>query len=246
MINNKHSFFMKKIIYSILLVASIFGVASCTNVSTEDDSIITYYFSFKMLGASTILVPVGTSFTDPGVTATEKGVDVTNEIVVGGDEVDPNVVGLYKITYSGTNVDGFTTSVTRTVIVCDPTVTTDMSGNYTTADGTHRIRSGVRVDFSGYPIVVAKIAPGFFSISDFFGGYYFPRLKDSDLTVDYTAIGYVQLNSDNSLTLLTSSVKAWGDALDGLENGVYDPDAETLYWEAKYAGDMSFNVFLTK
>lgn len=235
---------MKKIIYSLMLIGSIFGLTGCQDVTTEDHSVITHYVAFEMQGDPIMLVTVGTSYTDPGVIATENGEDVTNAVTVSGDAVDPNIIGLYNVVYSGTNVDGFETSVSRTVIVCNPAVTTDISGTYKSAAGTHRLRAGVTVNYSGYPVVVTKIAPGFFSVTDFWGGYYYPRL--AGYANVYTMSGYVKLNLDNTIGLLSSKVKGWGDSLDGMANGVYDPTAQSLYWEVGYAGSMTFFVTLTK
>lgn len=242
---------MKKIIYSLMLIGSIFGLTGCHDVTTEDKSDITYYVAFEMLGDPLMLVTVGTSYDEPGVIATEKGVDVTSSVQIGGDVVDPNTIGLYKVVYSGTNVDGFTTSTERTVIVCNPAITTDISGNYKTISGTHRknLNTNAVVNYAGYPIVITKIAPGFFSISDFFGGYYHPRLSATNPNYNSTSVmyGFVQLNSDNSLGLLTSHTDYWGDSLDGMINGKYDPVAGTVYWEALYADNvLSFNVLLKK
>lgn len=241
---------MKKIIYCLMLIGSIFGLTGCQDITTEDHSVYTYYVAFEMLGDPLILVAVGDSYTDPGVIATEKGVDVTAAITVSGDVVDPNTIGLYKINYSGTNVDGFETSVTRTVIVCNPAITTDISGTYKSATGTYRknLTSGAETTYSGWPVIITKIAPGFFSVSDFFGGYYYPRFMstnpDSPYTSSYVMTGFIQLNSDNTLGLLTSHIASWGDSLDDLQNGAYDPIAGTIYWEAIYAGALSFRVLL--
>lgn len=237
---------MKKIIYSFLLICGLVSLTGCEDITSEDTSRLTYYVAFDMKGDKLMQIPVGSSYTDPGVEASLKGANVTSSMKVTGDVVDPNTIGLYIVKYSGVNADGFTTSVSRTVIVCNPAVTTDISGDYISAAGTHRMRDGAKVSFSGYPINVKKIAPGFFFVSDFFGGYYFPRLEANDYTSAYKMTGYIKLNEDNTIGLLTSNIKGWGDSLDGMENGKYDPIAKSIYWEAAYAGSMSFNVTLTK
>lgn len=236
---------MKKIIYSFILFCSMVTFIGCEEITTEDPSRLTHYVAFELKGDAIQLVTVNTPFVDPGVNATLKGADALSRVEVSG-AVDANTIGLYKVTYSAENEDGYTTSISRTVIVCNPAITADMSGTYKVAAGSHRMRLGTKVSFSGYPITVTKVAPGFFSVSDFFGGYYYPRLAASGYSVVYTATGYVALNSDNTLSLLSSGVKGWGDALDGMENGKYDPTAGTIYWEASYAGSMTFFITLTK
>jgi hypothetical protein len=238
---------MKKILGSFVILCSLLIFSGCEGITTEDHSILTYYVDIEMQGDAVMLVTVGTPYVDPGYTATEKGVDVYDKVVVSGDEVDPNTIGLYTVNYAAVNVDGFTTSVDRTVIVCNPAVTTDISGRYQSATGTYRnYNNGTIKAYSGYDVDLVKIAPGFFSVSDFWGGYYYPRLKASNYTIAYTCSGYIQLNPDNTIGLLTNYVPGWGDSLDGMTNGRYDPVTGSLYWEVGYAGIMTFYVTLTK
>lgn len=237
---------MKKyIIYSFLLAISLLGLAGCEKDSSMDDSRLTYYVAFALKGDDIMLVTVNTPFVDPGVTATLKGADASSRVKVTGN-VDTNTIGLYNVTYSAINDDGFKTSVSRKVIVCNPAVTTDISGTYTSVSPTHRLRTGTTVSYSGFDVTITKIAPGFFFVSDFFGGYYFPRLDPKTYTSSYVMGGYVKLNEDNTIGLLTSHIASWGDSLDGLAGAVYDPTAKSLYWEASYAGSMTFYVTLNK
>ncbi len=73
-----------------------------------------------LLGANPMTVEVGSTFADPGATASDTCAgDLTSQIVVTGS-VNPAVVGTYTLTYSVS--DGFnTTSVTRSVNVVDTT-----------------------------------------------------------------------------------------------------------------------------
>lgn len=235
---------MKKyIIYSFLFTISLFGLVSCEKDSSMDDSRLTYYVAFALKGDAIMLVTVNTPYVDPGVTATLNGADAASRVKVTGDVVNPNTIGLYNVTYSAVNDDGFKTSVTRKVIVCNPAVTTDISGTYTTVSPTHRLRAGATVNYSGYDITVTKIAPGFFYVSDFFGGYYDQRAAYG---ANYAMTGYVKLNTDNTIGVLSSSVKGWGDSLTSFAGGVYNPTTKSLYWEAGYAGTMTFYVTLNK
>ena len=70
-------------------------------------------------GANPLVVTEGTTFSDPGVTATDpEDGDITANVVVGGDTVDENTPGTYVITYNVTDSGGLAaTEVTRTVIV---------------------------------------------------------------------------------------------------------------------------------
>ncbi len=72
-----------------------------------------------LLGPAVLKHQLGAAFTDPGATAedTVDG-DLTAQVVVGGDVVDPQVEGSYTITYHVSDAAGnAATEATRTVIV---------------------------------------------------------------------------------------------------------------------------------
>lgn len=226
-----------------LIFLSVFLFLSCEK-ETEDVSRSTYYVAFHLKGENPLLVPVGESFTDPGVVATEKGQDVTSSITIESN-VNENIMGKYSIVYSGVNVDGLKSKAIRDVYVCNPLVTTDISGDYTVQAGTHRIAfsSGARVNYSGYPVTITRVAPGFFQVTDFFGGYYEKR---AGYGARYAMTGYFALNEDNSVTLVSSFIQGWGDGLDTIKDGLYNPATGEISWKAEYVGSYSFNVTLKK
>lgn len=232
---------MKKIVYSIF-VCMLVILTSCQDKTSYDDTKITNYVTFSMKGEKIFLLPVGTAFVEPGVIAKEGSKDVTSAMVVDGT-VDGNTIGLYEISYSAVNADGYASSTKRQVIVYNPAVTTDISGSYICVAPTHRLRSGATVNFSGYNVDIKYIAPGIFSVSDFFAGYYDVRAKYGSA---YAMTGFVKLNPDNTISLLSSHIAGWGDGLDNLNNGVYNTTSHVVNWEAGYAGSMTFFVTLNK
>jgi hypothetical protein len=56
----------------------------------------------------------------------------------------------------------------------------------------------------------------------------------------------VSLGADNTLTALSGFVPAWGDSYDSVDNGVYDPENNTLKWDMGYAASYTFHIVLTK
>lgn len=72
-----------------------------------------------LVGAETINLTVGETFTDPGATASDDtDGDISGSIMVGGDAVDTNTAGTYVITYNVRDAAGNAApEVTRTVIV---------------------------------------------------------------------------------------------------------------------------------
>ena len=226
---------------------SVFSLTSCNDDKDElTDSRLTYYVNLEMQGDAFVQVPIGTSYTDAGCTATMNGQDVTSRIMTDGlDEIDVNTAGLYEVTYSAINDDGFPASVSRTVAVCDPSIETDLSGTWETQAGTQRIYKETTITpFAGFTCKIKKAAPGIFSVSDFFAGYYDQRAGYGG---SYACKGYLQLLADNSLVCLDNFVNGWGDSIDeGTFVGSYDPETETLTWECGYAGSMTFYITLNK
>lgn len=235
---------MKNILYALFLCLSAGILCSCEDETSQDHSVITYYISFDMSGDKVMKIPVGTAYQEPGVVAMEGEEDVTSKMVTTGS-VDGNSVGIYPITYSATNSDGFGSSISRTVMVYDPAVETDISGNYTVGNGTYRyaVSSNKPVEYSGYNISLTQAAPGIFYMSDYMGGYYDQRAGYGS---NYAMKGYMKLNPDNTLEAISGNVAGWGDSLDSFENGVYDPATGTISYELGYAGDFIFYVTLTK
>ena len=236
---------MKKIYLFGLLALGMLALSSCNDDNDElTDSRLTYYADLQMEGDEFMVIPVGSNFVDPGCKGTLAGEDITNDIkIVGADDVDPNTVGFYYITYSAVGSDGYPASVERTVCVYDPSVTTDISGDYTVQEGSFRywFSSGAVVPFSGFPVSIEEIVPGIFSISDMMGGYYDVR---AGYGPRYAMNGYIQLTSDNEILALSASVPGWGDSYDEFYDGSYDPETETVTFDLDYAGSMQFHIIL--
>ncbi|BAX79461.1 BT_2262 family domain-containing protein [Labilibaculum antarcticum] len=220
---------MRKNIMLWAIISSLCFFTACDEVDTEGISV---EYSFDLTDGADLIVQLGDAYTDPGYKATYDGANVTDKVVVEGI-VDPNIVGFYKVKYTYTPPNGAGIPRERQVIVSDKSITTDISGKYTTQDGTHRIRDGARTDYSGIEVEIEQIAPGFFSVSNLIGGYYSDYVGYG---ARYAAAGYVQLKADNSISVLSSSVLGWGDSLDFLNNAAYTPADNTIYWEAGYAG----------
>ena len=251
---------MKSIYKLGIFIAGLFLCTGCHDITTADISKVTYYVTFELDGGQDYLLPVGTPYVEPGVKAIENGVDVTSKMIVKGTtDVDQNKIGLYTISYSAKNVDGFASSATRTVFVYDPTVTADISGDYSVdATTSQRVQdSNGKIikysdmqglygfgDFSTYVVKLTKIVPGIFSVTDFFGGYY-PEGRGYTPAGTYEMTGYASLTPDNKLELCSSFVDAWGNSLTGFTGGVYAPATGIVKWSAAWSG-YSFNVVLNK
>lgn len=149
-----------------LLTCTVFclGVfASCSKKGIVDNdkqvgiSRITYYATFAMAGDPYMSIVKGQTFTDPGVTATQNGTSLT---VTTSGTVDASTVGIYVITYSATNSDGYPASTTRTVAVLPAAETAgvDISGKY------YYVATPTTVSN------VTKLAPGFYAADNCYSG----------------------------------------------------------------------------
>lgn len=233
---------MKKNIFYLMIIALVaMTFASCSKDS-EDKSTIVHYPKITLLGDAFYISPQGQPFTDPGCTITYAGEDYTSHVVISGvEDIDVNTAGLYYVTYSAVSPDGkYSWSETRTVAVCDPTIETDLSGSWTLQDGSYRDYGGNVVGFDSYGITIKQLAPGIFSVSDFFGGWYDQR---AGYGKSYACAGQMQLLADGTLVGLSSRVAGWGDSWDGFE-GKYDAETGTLIWDVPYASAMTFHIIL--
>lgn len=107
---------MKKIVLYISLICITAFFYSCESDDTENVSDITNYATFEF--EDLVVIPLGGTFT-PEASATEDG----NALEVrSSGSVNTDVVGIYDITYSATNSDGFDANVFQTVVVHDPDI----------------------------------------------------------------------------------------------------------------------------
>lgn len=234
---------MKKILfYTLMLCLSSFALTSCNDDNDElTDAKVTYYPTLEIQGDEITLVPIGTAYTELGCKGVLRGEDCTSGIVTSGN-VDTNTPGLYYINYTYTNEQGYKKSTQRTVAVCDPTITTDIAGDYTVQEGTYRSYNNKNADFKGFSVKITRLAPGLFYINDLMAGYYGQGVgygAQAELT------GYLQLMSDNSIKLISSYVSAWGDSANSFESAKYDAATGTISYDMTYNnGSMLFHVIL--
>lgn len=165
---------MKKVILSLLLVCSV--LISCESDSTGNVSKVTNYPQFTLLGDDVIYVQKGDEFIDPGVLVTEGGVEIPYTTSVSGDyrggsTLDTDIVDVYQIVYSAVNQDGFSGSISRTVIVYENgDLVNSIAGLYVSKV----VRNGAQNPqyFNMKYVLVWKNTDGTYQMSDGIGGYY--------------------------------------------------------------------------
>ncbi|MFA5417628.1 MAG: BT_2262 family domain-containing protein [Bacteroidales bacterium] len=198
---------------------------------TEDISKITYYATFDMKGDAYMILEKGTPYVEPGVTASEDGVDLP--VVVDGS-ANGDVAGVYYINYSAVNSDGYSASITRKIRVIEYGFDNlDISGKY----------NGIRNNKNAGGIVtITKIGPGVFEIDDILGGYYWQG--PPSYGPNYAANGIFTENADGTWTSSQGFVPGWADpteAQDIVING-----GVISYFALMIEADFGFDVTLTK
>lgn len=127
---------MKKYISLIGLVILSMMIYSCKKDSfiypdgTVGISKITYFPILTLKGERYVTIAKGSAYTEAGVTAKEGATDITPKTTGTVNTATP---GVYTLTYSAENKDGFAASVVRTVIVYSTdagAAAQDLSGNY--------------------------------------------------------------------------------------------------------------------
>lgn len=234
---------MKNIQYIFIILALIMVNSSCErDLESEGVSTTTTYLSYELTGGDLVTIPQGTAYVEPGYKAMEGQTDVTANVKVEGT-VDATQIGVYTISYSGENSQGFASSVERTVIVYDPAApATDLSGDYVSSVS----RVAPARAYTGLNVTITKLAPGFFYVSDFLGGFYDQGI-DYGYGPAYAMTGYFLLNTDNTITHVSSLAPGWGDSLNELVGGLYDPVSGTITWDAFYtSSNYDFKVTLVK
>jgi hypothetical protein len=149
---------MKKLI-SILMVSFVVVFSSCDKdeINNTDTKVgrsdVTFYPTVALKGSTYMAIPLNGTFTDPGAEAKEAG--ATIQYTTTGT-VDKTKVGVYRLTYTATNKDGFPASTYRWVAVysTDATATAnDFSGTYL------RAATGVNSFWT-------KLAPGVYRVDN--------------------------------------------------------------------------------
>ncbi len=231
---------MKNIFKIAASALVILSMASCVKFESGDTR-TTYYADITLDGGSVYVHERGEAFVDPGYNAVLNGEDVNASVVITSN-VDVNASGIYSINYSVTNPDGFTSSVTRTVVVMS---STDPVEGFYTVDGATSNRNGAPGYYDGNQVIVLCTDPatGVYNLSCGLGGYY---EQGRGYGSAYAADTYIEMSADNTtFTYVDSYVAGWGDSIESMEDCVFDAATGTMSWTANYAG-MAFHVEMTK
>jgi len=230
----------KNLGYLAALILMVFGLAGCEKQSLGLTN-TTYYAVIQLEGETTMVVPKGSSYVEPGFTATMAGEDVSNQVAVSGT-VDETTSGVYAITYSIKNKDGFTSSVTRTVVVLD--VTDPIEGFWAADASCYRDYGGTKTAFGApFEILIIAEGEGKYYVDDILEGWYSQR---AGYGATYAMQANITVASDGTITLDDSYIPGWGDGLDYLSGGSFNAATKQISYQVGYAGIMDFYITLNK
>lgn len=214
---------MKKSLYLIVCAAALFVLGSCQKLTTEGVTRTTYYPVLGLEGDDPYVVTLGQSYVEPGYTATLNGEDVSAGVTVSSN-VDTSAPGIYSVTYSAVNEDGFSASISRDVYVLNP-------GGIDNVYSSHA-RMGSR-DYKDLPIVIKKVSDGVYEIEDLCGGFYcYGRYPGYEPTYDFHAEARFKINADNTITLTGAGSWYFKNSFDYSNfTGTYDPTTGVIDYD---------------
>lgn len=233
----------KSIICLVTLIALTLGFASCEKQSAGKTK-ITYYAEIVLNGDATMVVAKGSAFVDPGCVATMNGADVTSQVAVSSN-VDTSKSGVYSVSYSFVNADGFESSSIRTVVVLD--ITDPIEGFWACTPTSYRTNTntGAAVAYgASFEILIIGQGGGNYEVDDLLAGWYCQRVGYG---TDYAMQAIINIADGGAITLVDSYVPGWGDAADALSaDAKYDAAAKKINYTVTYAGYLDFTVELDK
>lgn len=228
---------MRKIFYCILMGGLFMGTATSCDDSTEDLSKVTYFAELNLKGDDFVKLSLGETYTEPGYEATENGEDISERVKVSGS-VNSATPGFYNLVYSVANVDGFSVSKPRQVMVVDP--------DHFASAYQGESQAGTR-HYTGAPILITENEDGTYLIDDLLGGLQFYGMNPGfEPMYDFHAEAKVKLNDDNTLSLLEVGNWYFASQLTlSLTEGKYNPETGVVTMTVDYGGT-PLSVTLTK
>ncbi|MBR4441505.1 MAG: DUF5012 domain-containing protein [Bacteroidales bacterium] len=219
---------MKKL-FIIPLAAML--LTACSKDS-ENVSFITNYAVFDLAGDEVVHVNIGDDYVEPGVKATENGEDVSSKIKVSSDFVKDEF-GLFSVSYSIINSDGYLASARREIVVEDPDVEGPQGYFFI-----HNSRDDVAEAYDLSICFYCTGEPGEYFVSDLIGGFYDQGRAYGSL---YRIPGTITIADDGTISLVESKIcEGFGGKADAVK-GSFNFDTKEFHISTSYHG-MVFNM----
>lgn len=240
--------------FKTVLALAFLGVffTACDKDTTGDVARETQYPLFEKTGADVIFLEEGSTFTEPGIKATEGGATIDVETTASGyyrgtPSLDASKADLYNITYKATNKDGYAGTDTRQVWVAKTgDLVNSIEGLYTATI----VRNG-QLRFSDVEyVLIYKNSDGTYTITCALGSYY-------EYGVGYTpSFGLpfhapVKITANdigsNDFSFETSRVQysGWPEAVN-MQSMTVDAGNKKINFETVWDAGFTFEVELTQ
>ncbi|MBO9594389.1 MAG: DUF5012 domain-containing protein [Niabella sp.] len=219
----------------MLLAVCVITVTSCKKDS-KGVSFMTTYADIILKRTSTIDWQLGTPFVDPGFTANEGETDLTQSVTVKSN-VDVSKPGVYSVSYTVSNSDGYPSTVTRTVVVCETSA--PLNGFYQSS--IIRNGSAKRGPFSQ---LVYGIGNNRYHVQDLLGGWYDIGSGYGPL---YAGAAIVELKNNNTFELISSEALGFSDGSAPIFTtpATYTPQTKTIAFTSMMADTPAYLFAVT-
>ncbi len=232
------------VFYIAIMLVGLFGFFSCSDEESAGISKVSDLPVFNLIGGD-LGVALGVPYVDQ-YTVTMAGKDIKAQTKVTGT-VDVNTSGPYVINYEAKSAEGFVRSASRLVVVYDKASISmaDISGKYISNISRKTISTGATAKRGPFAVTIRKISDGLFYVDDFLGGWYNFGSAYGDR---YAGSGYVVLKADNTMSVASSSIPAWGDTVSFFDVSSYNPTTGVIVFKSMMdaATNFEFSVTLTK
>ena len=238
---------MKKIFIQLV----VFSGLLFTSCSTDTDNVskVTNYPVLELNGEEEIIIPLGGTYNDEGIIATEDGVEIPYTTKVtgtlrGGSTVDTNKADIYSVSYSAINKDGFPGTITRKVIVVDNgDLVTSIAGLYRSTCTRNGVLTAQYTDMEY--VLIWKNANGTYQISDGIGLYYAVGRAYGDTYLATPVIVTANSIPANNYTISPFTVGTFGGncIMSGLNA---NPANSTVSFSTVWDSGFTFDVVLNK
>lgn len=159
---------LMKTLLTYISICSLFLCVSCT----ETDPITSETTTFTVFNTPDQTVGVwelNKPFIDESISATENGKPL--DVIIDHSLLNIEQVGLYTVFYTAINSDGFSSSISKTVIIHDPNIVgSDISGNIRDKDAPDRkatisLVEGTKSIFFASDLAFGGIFPVYFQMN---------------------------------------------------------------------------------
>ncbi len=214
---------MKKYLLSTIALSALL-LTSCEKES-EGLTRTTYYPVLNVVGGS-VVMSIGDSYTEQGCTAILNGVDVTDKIKTTNN-IDNTKPGVYSVNYLIVNEDGFAASASRNVYVTNGKNFDNLYLSECQYGSRH---------YYDLPINIVDNGDGTYLIDDILGGFY-ALGRYPGYPYDFYAEAVIQVNPDNSISLVSVGSWYFSQYEISIVTGVYDPATCTITLNLDFDGD---------